>query len=240
MRVDGRRADELRPLNFEVDFSAFAEGSVLASLGRTKVLCNVTIQDGVPRWMQEQGKTGGWLTAEYALLPRATLIRTPRETFGLSGRTQEIRRLIGRSLRAALDLEALGAITCIVDCDVLQADGGTRTTAITGGYVALALALGKLVSRGTIAQNPLRDPVAAVSVGMVDGEALLDLCYEEDHRAQVDATVVRSGDGDFVEVQFSAERGSFSPYEMERMLHLANQGINEIIQAQTRVIKAYP
>lgn len=238
MRVDGRRTDELRPLHFETHFSAFAEGSVLISQGRTKVLCTATIQEGVPRWMQNQDRSGGWVTAEYAMLPRATQERTPRENFGLSGRTQEIRRLISRSLRAAVDLEALGTITCIVDCDVLQADGGTRTAAINGGYIALALALGRMIRQGVIARQVLRAPIAAVSVGIVDGEALLDLCYEEDHRAHVDATVVRSANGEFVEVQFSAEHGSFSREDMDRMLQLAEQGITEIIEAQTQALQA--
>lgn len=236
MRVDGRRTDELRPINFETNFNAFAEGSVLITQGRTKVLCTTTVEEGVPRWMQNQNKSGGWVTAEYAMLPRATIERTPRENFGLSGRTQEIRRLIGRSLRAAVDLEALGAITCIVDCDVLQADGGTRTAAINGGYVALALALGRLIRQGTISQEALRGPIAAVSVGLVDGEVLLDLCYEEDHRAQVDATVVQSIKGEFVEVQLSAEHGSFTRADMNRMLNLAVQGITKIIEAQAQVL----
>ena len=236
MRIDGRKADELRPVELKPDFVIYPEGSVLITAGNTQVLCNVTIEPGVPRWMQSQEKPTGWITAEYAMLPRATQERTARETRGLGGRTQEIRRLIGRSLRAAVDLDKLGAWTCIIDCDVLQADGGTRTAAITGGYVALALALKKSIAQGTIPADIFLAPVAAVSVGIVNGHPLLDLCYQEDSAAEVDLNVVVNADGRYIEIQGTAERQPFSRQMLDHLLDLANRGIGELLELQNSVL----
>ena len=237
MRVDGRKPDELRPVRLIPGYSDYPEGSLLIEAGNTRVLCNATIDDGAPRWMQSQGVEGGWVTAEYAMLPRATLSRTPRETKGLSGRTQEIRRLIGRSLRAAIDLKRLGKRTIIIDCDVLQADGGTRTAAITGGYVALALAVRGLVRNRSIPAGTLLAPVAAVSVGMIDDQAMLDLCYEEDRRAEVDCNIVMNAEGRFIEVQGTAEGGPFSRQELDNLLALADKGIGELLSMQRTVLE---
>lgn len=232
-RPDGRRPAELRPVNFVLNYIEYAEGSVLIEVGRTRVLCNVSVEEQVPAWMAGRGV--GWLTAEYALLPRSTHTRTSRETWGLRGRTQEIRRLIGRSLRAAVDLELLGERTLVVDCDVLQADGGTRTAAITGGYLAVALALRRLAGQGRVPSEVLRPPVAAVSVGVVGGEVWLDLCYAEDRDAEVDLNVVMT-DGRLVEVQGTAEGSPFSRETLDRMLDLATQGINYLIQHQREAL----
>lgn len=232
MRVDGRRTTELRQVTITPNFVIYPEGSVLIAMGMTVVLCNATINDGVPRWMQTQDKPGGWITGEYALLPRSTHSRTPRETKGLGGRTQEIRRLIGRSLRAAVDLKKLGRRTVIVDCDVLQADGGTRTAAITGGYIAMAIALRKLVQANTIPPETMKSGVAAVSVGVINREAMLDLCYEEDSAAEVDFNIVMNGQGEFIEVQGSAEGKPFSKSMLEDLLNLASQGIDELLCIQ--------
>jgi len=229
-RPDGRRPDELRPVSFALNYVEYAEGSVLVQVGRTRVLCNVSAEDGVPRWMENQA--AGWLTAEYAMLPRSTHSRTPRETRGLGGRTQEIRRLIGRSLRTAVDLELLGGHTLVVDCDVLQADGGTRTAAITGGYVALALALRRLAKWGVVPPETLKPPVAAVSVGVVNGQARLDLCYAEDRDADVDLNVVMTDDGRLVEVQGTAEGVPFSRGTLASLLDLAAEGIARLIEQQ--------
>ncbi len=237
MRSDGREADQLRPITFKIDFVDYPEGSVLVTQGRTRVLCNVSIDDSVPRWMQAQGVTGGWITGEYALLPRSTHVRTPRETNGLSGRTQEIRRLIGRSLRAAVDLEKLGQRTCIIDCDVLQADGGTRTAAINGGYVALAVALKRLAQAGLIPADTLKTVVGAISVGVIDGESRLDLCYEEDSRAQVDTNVVMTAAGEFIEIQGTAEGDPFPRPVFYRLLDLAQKGIFEILAMQKKAVE---
>ena len=207
---------------------------MLIEVGRTRVLCNVSVEDGVPRWMENRG--AGWLTAEYALLPRSTHTRTPREIHGLRGRTQEIRRLIGRSLRAAVGLNLLGERTLVVDCDVLQADGGTRTAAVTGGYVALALALRRLAEQGLVPPEVLRPPVAAVSVGVVNGEVWLDLCYAEDHDAEVDLNVVITDDGRLVEVQGTAEGVPFSRKTLNRMLDLAADGIARLIERQREAL----
>ncbi len=234
-RPDGRRPDELRPLNFVLNYVEYSEGSVLIELGRTRVLCNVSVEEQVPAWMT--GGRGGWLTAEYSLLPRSTHTRTPRETWGLRGRTQEIRRLIGRSLRAAVNLDLLGERTLIVDCDVLQADGGTRTAAITGGYVALALALRRLAEWGLVPPEALKPPVAAVSVGVVSGEVWLDLCYAEDRDAEVDLNVAMTADGRLVEVQGTAEGTPFSRETLDRMLDLAAQGIAHLIQQQREALR---
>lgn len=240
IRVDGRRFDELRPVTITLDYVVYPEGSVLIAMGGTRVLCNVTIHPGVPRWMEAQGVAGGWVTAEYALLPRATHQRTPRETSGLRGRTQEIRRLIGRSLRAAVDLERLGARTCIVDCDVLQADGGTRTAAVTGGYVALVLALGRLMRVGELDPEVLRSPVAAVSVGLVGGQPLLDLCYAEDAQADVDVNVVMNANGDFVELQGTAEGTPFARAQLNTMLDLAAGGVARLLEFQRAALTDLP
>jgi ribonuclease PH len=234
-RPDGRRPDELRPVRFILDYVDYPEGSVLVEWGRTRVLCNLTLQEGVPRWLAGSGQ--GWLTAEYALLPRSTHTRTPRENGLTGGRTQEIRRFIGRSLRAGLDLARLGERTLILDCDVLQADGGTRTAAVTGGYVALALALRRLAAQGVVPPDLIRTPIAAVSVGVVQGEVRLDLCYEEDSQAEVDLNVVMTGDGRFVEVQGTAEGAPFSRNRLLQMLDLARRGIATLIAAQEEALR---
>jgi ribonuclease PH len=236
MRTDKRKSDELRPVSIIPDFVIYPEGSVLIAMGNTKVICNVSIENEVPRWMKAQGKIGGWVTSEYALLPRSTHTRTRRETRGLGGRTQEIKRLIGRSLRAAVNLEQLGERTCIVDCDVLQADGGTRTAAVTGGYVALAMALQKLVSAGELTKDVFASPVAAVSVGVVEGMPLLDLCYEEDSAADVDVNIVMNADGEFVEVQGTGEGATFSRSTLATLLDLAQKGIVELMEFQQELL----
>lgn len=236
MRIDHRQTDELRPVLLTPNFVIYPEGSVLIAMGNTKVMCNVTIEDDIPHWMRSRENPGGWVTGEYALLPRSTQTRTQRETRGLGGRTQEIKRLIGRSLRAAVNLNHLGVRTCIVDCDVLQADGGTRTAAITGGYVALALALQKLVGAGDIAAEVFASPVAAISVGVVDGIPMLDLCYEEDFAADVDVNVVMNGAGQFIEVQGTAEGATFSRSELNVLLDLAQKGITELLKIQQDLI----
>ena len=233
-RADGRRADELRPVRFLLDYVEYPEGSVLVELGRTRVLCNVTLEEGVPGWLI--GSRRGWLTAEYALLPRATHSRTPRETVRPAGRTQEIRRFIGRSLRAAVDLERLGEHTLILDCDVLQADGGTRTAAVTGGYVAVALALRRLSRQRILPPDLLSFPVAAASVGLVHGRAWLDLSYAEDSEAEVDLNVVMAEGGRFVEIQGTAEGAPFPRSSLEEMLSLAGQGIASLMAAQREAL----
>ncbi len=232
MRDDNRQSDELRPVSMTPNYVIYPEGSVLIAMGNTKILCNVTIENDVPRWMKSRENPGGWVTGEYALLPRSTHTRTRRETRGLGGRTQEIKRLIGRSLRAAINLDQLGARTCIVDCDVLQADGGTRTAAITGGYVALALALNKLIAADELSADVFASPVAAISVGVVDGQPVLDLCYVEDSAADVDINVVMNADGEFIEVQGTAEGAPFRPAELNAMLELAQQGMQELFELQ--------
>jgi len=235
-RVDGRMADELRPVTLTPDYVIYPEGSVLIAVGQTKVLCNVTVEESVPGWMRAQGVEGGWVTAEYALLPRSTHRRTSRETAGFKGRTQEIRRFIGRSLRAAVDLKKLGERICIVDCDVIQADGGTRTVAVTGGYVALAAALRKLIQGGLLPSEVLKIGVAAVSVGVVGGLPVLDLCYEEDSIADVDVNVVMNAAGEFVEVQGTAEGASFSRATLDELLDLAQGGIARLMAAQRAIL----
>ncbi|HEX4154849.1 MAG TPA: ribonuclease PH [Acidobacteriaceae bacterium] len=237
-RSGGRGADEARELRLMPGFVAMAEGSVLIEVGYTRVLCNATVQEGVPAWMRNSGR--GWVTAEYAMLPRATLTRTPRESERgkIGGRTHEIQRLIGRSLRGVVDMKLLGERTVILDCDVLQADGGTRTAAITGACAALALALGKLVAAGTLKQSPLKQMVAATSVGIVDGRVLLDLAYEEDARAEVDMNVVMTADGGLVETQATAERGAYSRAQLNEMLDVAERGIRELFRAQKACLGA--
>ena len=236
MRSDGRSADQLRSVNLQLDFTDNPLGSVLCSMGRTRVLCTVSEESGVPRWLRGSGQ--GWITAEYSMLPASTDTRNDREsTRGkVSGRTQEIQRLIGRSLRAVTDLAALGERTLWVDCDVLQADGGTRTASITGAYTALALACGRLQERGTVDRNPLRDEVAAVSVGVIDGEVRLDLPYEEDARAEVDMNVVATGSGRFIEVQGTGEGATFSAAELRSLTELALRGIEELVSCQRAVL----
>lgn len=237
-RKDGRARDELRPLVFQRQFTRYAEGSVLISCGATKVLCTASVDDRVPPFMRGQGR--GWVTAEYSMLPRATHTRSPREAARgkLSGRTQEIQRLIGRSLRAITDLEALGELTVQIDCDVLQADGGTRTASITGAYVALYDALRGLVERDRLAALPLKDSVAAISVGIVDRNPLLDLNYEEDSRADVDMNFVITGSGHFVEVQGTAESAPFSGAELDRLRDLALGGCAALTDLQAMALEA--
>ncbi|MDY7105360.1 MAG: ribonuclease PH [Actinomycetota bacterium] len=235
MRSDGRRPDELRPVQFERDFTEMTPGSVRVSFGRTQVLCTVSIEDDVPRWMKGSGK--GWVTAEYNMLPGSSPERIRRR---VSGRDQEIQRLIGRSLRAVTDMVALGERQVTVDCDVLQADGGTRTASICGGYVALHDAFTRLVLGGLIPANPLREECAAVSVGIVDGEPLLDLPYVEDSRAETDMNVVMTGSGNFVEVQGTAEGAAFARVELDRLLDLATAGIADIVELQRAALTDPP
>ncbi len=237
-RIDGRKNNELRPIKIVPGYISFAEGSALIEMGLTRVLCTASIEEQVPTFLRGHGK--GWVTAEYGMLPRATLIRTPRVTTSdrPKGRTFEIQRLIGRSLRAVTDLQALGERTVILDCDVIQADGGTRTASITGAYVALYQALQGLVRNRVLSQIPLRSAVAAVSVGVVEEELLLDLCYQEDSRAQVDFNVVATDKREFVEVQGAAEGSPFSRETMLRLLSLAEEGIAQIFQVQREAIRS--
>ncbi|MFI5036164.1 MAG: ribonuclease PH [Acidimicrobiales bacterium] len=239
-RADGRRADEGRPLSFERDFTEMADGSVLVTVGRTRVLCTASVEADVPRWLRGSGR--GWVTAEYSMLPGSSPERVGREAARgrQSGRTQEIQRLIGRSLRAVTRLDLIPDVQVTVDCDVLQADGGTRTASICGGFVALHDALSRLVAAGTIDEHALSDVVAGVSVGVVDGQALLDLPYEEDVRAETDMNVVMTGDGRFVEVQGTAERQAFSRAELNALLDLATTGLRAIHEAQRAVLATAP
>ena len=229
-RPDGRSAGQLRALNLTLDSAPYAEGSCLISAGQTRVLCTASVEEGVPGWREKSG--AGWVTAEYGMLPRATHTRSGRERGRVGGRTQEIQRLIGRSLRSVVDLEALGARTVIVDCDVLQADGGTRTASITGASAALWSAFEGLVNEGMIERNPMREMVAAVSVGIVDGEPVLDLDYPEDSGAQVDMNVVATEAGHFIEVQGTAEGHPFRRDELDELLELATEGIATLVGAQ--------
>lgn len=235
LRIDGRANDELRPVRINPNYLDYAEGSALMEIGATRVICAVSMEERVPSFLQGMGQ--GWITAEYAMLPRSTQVRTPRETMGLRGRTQEIRRFIGRSLRGAVDLEALGERTLIVDCDVLQADGGTRTASITGGYVALVIALDRLMQGGLLPAEVFKTAVAAVSVGLMNGEVLLDLCYEEDSHAEVDFNVVMTAEGQFVEVQGTAEKQPFPREVMDRMLNMADKGIGELLEVQREALR---
>ena len=237
-RPDGRAIDELRELTFIPDFAPNADGSVLCSFGNTKVICAATIDNNVPRWMKAQGVKGGWSTAEYSMLPYSTLDRKARDISRgkQDGRTVEIQRLIGRSLRAVLDLQKLGERTLWVDCDVLQADGGTRTTSITGAYVASQLAIAKLMSSGEISENPFNDSIAAISVGIFKEHEVLDLNYLEDRDASVDFNVVMTGKGNFVEVQGTGEEAVFSEEQLQNLLTLAKQGCKTITEAQLSVI----
>jgi ribonuclease PH len=236
-RQGGRGAREARPLKLTPGFVATAEGSVLIEVGHTRVLCNATVEPNVPGWLRNSGK--GWVTAEYSMLPRATLTRTPRESEKgkIGGRTHEIQRLIGRSLRSVVDLKALGERSIILDCDVIQADGGTRTAAITGACTALAIALNRLVAAGTLKQSPLRGMVAATSVGIVDARVLLDLAYEEDARAEVDMNVVMTDAGGFVETQATAEREPYTRAQLDEMLEVAEAGIRDLLAAQQACLR---
>lgn len=235
-RADGRSNDALRLTTFELGVQRYAEGSALISCGDTRVLCAVSVEDRTPRWRRGSGL--GWVTAEYAMLPRATNTRTRRETTP-RGRTQEIQRLIGRSLRAAVDMAALGERTLTVDCDVIQADGGTRTAAITGAYVALHQAVAGMLERGDIERLPFLSGIAAASVGVVDGEPMLDLCYDEDSRAEVDFNVVMTDAGEYVEAQGTAERGAFSRATLNELLDLAEKGIAELAARQREAIASF-
>ncbi len=237
-RIDGRASDQLRPVTFELGIAPYASGSVLVTMGNTRVICGVTIVENVPRWMKEQGLTGGWLTAEYSMLPYSTQTRKPRDiTKGrIDGRSMEIQRLIGRSLRTAVDLEKLGPHTIWVDCDVLQADGGTRTAAITGASLAVAIACRKLAKEKKLDVPPVRKLVAAVSAGVLDGNAIVDLNYEEDKLVTVDFNLVATEDSEFVEVQGSGEEATFAQAQLDEMLVLARKGITELIAAQRAVL----
>jgi ribonuclease PH len=233
-RADGRAPGSLRPIAFRNHIAPHATGSTLIEWGNTRVICGVTVEEIVPRWMKEQGVTGGWITAEYSMLPYSTLQRKPRDISKgkIDGRSQEIQRLIGRSLRACLDLEVLGPRTIWIDCDVLQADGGTRTASVTGAFVALSLALRRLRSEGKLARDPILNAVAAVSVGIVCGEPLLDLCYTEDVAASVDLNLVMNSAGDFIELQGNGEEATFNEAQLSGMLALGKAGIRELLTAQ--------
>ncbi len=231
-RPDGRSPHQLRPIAFQLGYTQWAEGSVLAQFGNTHVLCNATLDNSLPNWLRYSSKTHGWLTAEYAMLPRSTHRRTQREQRWPKGRTQEISRLIGRSLRMAVDLEALGERQLIIDCDVLQADGGTRTAAICGGWVATQLALRPLIAAGEIPASVFTHQIAAISVGIVGSKPLLDLAYEEDVAAEVDFNVVMTGAGDLIEVQGTAEKAPFPRAQLDALLDLATAGIAQLAEAQ--------
>jgi ribonuclease PH len=236
MRSDGRKPNQLRPLSITAGYIKTADGSVLIQMGDTKVICTAKLEDRVPPFLRNSGK--GWITAEYGMLPGSSQVRIGRESARgkIGGRTHEIQRLIGRSLRAISDLKNLGERSVWIDCDVIQADGGTRTASITGAYVALTEAVRRWLERGIVSSNPIKDAVAAVSIGMVDGKVLLDLCYEEDSKAEVDMNFVMTGSGKFIEVQGTAESAPFTRRQMERMSEVAQQGIKELIKAQKRVI----
>jgi ribonuclease PH len=239
-RVDGRLPDQLRPVRFQNNIAPYATGSTLIEWGNTRVICGVTVDESVPRWMKEQGVTGGWITAEYSMLPYSTLQRKQRDiTKGkIDGRSQEIQRLIGRAMRAALDLEKLGSRTIWVDCDVLQADGGTRTAAITGAFVALSLAMRKLLAEGRLQADPIRHAIAAVSVGILEKKALLDLCYTEDAAAEVDLNLVMNSAGEFIELQGTGEEATFSETQLAEMLALGKGGVGELLDLQRAALAA--
>ena len=235
-RADGRAWDELRPVRIIPSYQSFAEGSALIELGKTRVLCSVSVEERVPGFLKGQGT--GWVTAEYSMLPRATVTRTPRDSSRgrVAGRSQEIQRLIGRSLRAVTDLNALGERTLIIDCDVIQADGGTRTAAITGSYVALHQAMQTLTNMGVLSSIPLESAVAATSAGIVHGYQLLDLCYDEDSNAEVDFNVVMTSQGKFIEIQGTAEANPFPKETIDSLLSLAEKGIKQLFQVQQAVL----
>ena len=238
IRADGRAANQIRPLRFQNHIAPHAAGSTLIEWGHTRVICGVTIEETVPRWMKEHKVEGGWITAEYSMLPYSTLTRKPRDISKgrLDGRSSEIQRLIGRSIRAAIDLEKIGARTICVDCDVLQADGGTRTAAITGSFVALALAVNKLIAENKISASPILSGIAAVSVGIVNGGALLDLCYTEDVAAAVDMNLVMNSRGEFIELQGTGEEATFTDTQLADLLTLGKVGIRDLLAAQQAAI----
>lgn len=237
LRVDQRAPDELRPVKVQPGYLLTAEGSVLIEIGNTRVLCAASVEEGVPQFLRGSGR--GWVTAEYSMLPRATAQRSPREISKgrPSGRTLEIQRLIGRSLRPVVDTAALGERTIILDCDVLQADGGTRTASITGAWIALALAARQLVQFGLVKESPVREAVAATSVGIVDGVAMLDLCYDEDSRAEVDMNVVMTSSGRFVELQATAEQTPYDDTQLAQLIALARKGVSELLTIQQRIVE---
>jgi ribonuclease PH len=234
VRADGRVADQLRPVRFQNGIAPYATGSTLIEWGHTRVICGVTVEESVPRWMKDQGVTGGWISAEYSMLPYSTLTRKQRDISKgkIDGRSQEIQRLIGRSLRAAIDLESIGPRTVWLDCDVLQADGGTRTASITGSFVALSLAFRKLAAAGKLAGAPVLNPVAAVSVGIVGSQPLLDLAYDEDMAAAVDMNLVMNGAGQFIELQGSGEESAYTDEQLAAMLALGKGGIKQLLALQ--------
>jgi ribonuclease PH len=236
-RSDNRAPDQLRPVNITPDYLAMAEGSCFIEVGNTKVICTASVEESVPSFLRNSGK--GWITSEYSMIPRATLTRTPRESSKgrIGGRTHEIQRLIGRSLRAVTDIKKLGERTITLDCDVIQADGGTRTASITGAFIALGLAVQKLMESKTLKANPIRDYVAATSVGIVDGQVVLDLPYEEDSRAEVDMNFVMTGAGKMVEVQATAEQEAFDDAQLAKLISFARKGCNELIARQREVFK---
>lgn len=240
IRPDGRAADTLRPITLETGIAPHASGSVLIGFGNTRVICAAMLEEKVPSWMKAQKVEGGWMTAEYSMLPYSTLERKQRDSSKgrADGRTIEIQRLIGRSLRAITDLKKLPGYTLCLDCDVLQADGGTRTASITGAYIAAQIAVNQLIAQGKLTESPFNDSVAAVSVGMLNGEALLDLCYLEDKDADVDANIVMTGSGRFVEIQGSGEEATFSEDEFTRLITLAKKGIQELTTLQMQTLKA--
>jgi ribonuclease PH len=239
-RVDGRACDQIRPLRFQNGIAPHASGSTLIEWGHTQVICGVTIEETVPRWMKEQNVAGGWITAEYSMLPYSTLTRKPRDISKgkIDGRSQEIQRLIGRAMRAAIDLEKIGSRTIWLDCDVLQADGGTRTAAITGSYVALSLAIQSLQRGGKLAAESVLKPVAAVSVGIVQGQALLDLSYVEDVAASVDMNLVMNAEGEFIELQGTGEEASYTEAQLATMLALGKSGISQLLKRQQEALTA--
>jgi ribonuclease PH len=234
LRADGRQANQLRPLRFQNGIAPHATGSTLIEWGNTRVICGVTVEETVPRWMKEQNVVGGWITAEYSMLPYSTHSRKQRDSSKgkIDGRSQEIQRLIGRALRAAIDLEKIGSRTIWVDCDVLQADGGTRTAAITGAFVALSLAVRRLIADGKLTESPLLHAVAAVSVGIVGGQAMLDLCYTEDVAAAVDMNLVMNSADEFIELQGTGEESTFSEEQLAQLLSVGKSGIRELLKAQ--------
>lgn len=239
-RQDGRQADELRPIKFTNHIAPHATGSTLIEWGDTRVICAATVDEDVPRWMKAQGVEGGWATAEYSMLPYSTLGRKPRDISRgkIDGRSQEIQRLIGRSMRSAIDLKKFGSRTVWIDCDVLQADGGTRTASITGGFVALSLAVNRLIAEGKLKESPIVNSIAAVSVGVVEGRALLDLCYVEDAAAEVDMNLVMTGAGEYIELQGTGEEATFSPAQLEAMLGLGKTGVGRLLELQQSAIAA--
>jgi len=237
-RSDKRAPDQMRPVKIVPDYLSTAEGSALIEVGNTRVLCTASVEETVPAFLRNTGR--GWITAEYGMLPRSTLTRTPRESARgrIGGRTHEIQRLIGRSLRAVTSLELLGERSILIDCDVIQADGGTRTASITGAFVALGLAIEKLTQAGTLRSHPVKDFVAAISVGIVDGEILLDLCFEEDSRADVDMNFVMTGSNKIVELQATAEHQVFDDGQLQRMMRLAQQGVQALVRQQQAILNA--